>query len=345
MRKKIIVTLSLVSILLFNLSSFSFAQQSNVKKVEITPNTGEYEVGQQVTFSVAGKDESGKVIASKAMFWFANPGDVAGADKDGNITFFNSGEVTIGAVVGGQVGFVKVRAKAARVTKIEIDKLKTPLAVGNTTQLQATARTANDNPRADVMLKWTSSNPAVATVDGAGVVTGIKSGKAKLTASADSASGEIDIDVVANPVQKLAVEPKSINVRTGDVVRFKVKAQDGKGATLQTPSVRWAVSGNGAMVESDGGFVADIPGTYIVTAISGNKVETASVVVVPRNAEREIEIIGRAPVKDFMAAEQWIFGNYAYLSTITNKLFGFRHYRPHQTETHGYHRNRCPHNQ
>jgi hypothetical protein len=323
MRRKFIVTLSLLSILFFNLPAFSLAQQSNVKKVEITPNTGEYEVGQQVSFSVVGKDESGKVVANKAMFWFANPSDVAGADKDGNVTFFNSGEVTIGAVVNGQVGFARVRAKAARVSRVEIGTLKTPLAVGNNAQLHATARTANDNPRADVMFKWASNNPAVATVDGAGVVTAIKTGKAKITASADSASGEIDINVAANPVQKLAVEPKSINVRTGDVVRFKVNAKDLKGAALQNPSVRWAVSGNGAMVESDGGFVADNPGTYIVTAISGNKIDTASVVVVPRNAEREIEIIGRAPVKDFMAAEQWIFGNYAYLSTITNKLLVF----------------------
>src|SRR5262245_45451127 len=135
MRKKFIVTLSLVSILFLNLPPFSIAQQSNVKKIEITPNNGEYEVDQQVAFTVVGKDESGKVVATKAMFWFANPSDVAGADKDGNVTFFNSGEVTIGAVVGGQVGFAKVRAKAARVSKIEIATLKTPLAVGNTVQL------------------------------------------------------------------------------------------------------------------------------------------------------------------------------------------------------------------
>ncbi len=39
-----------------------------------------------------------------------------------------------------------------------------------------------------------------------------------------------------------------------------------------------------------------------------------------RNAERELEGVGRAPVKDFQAAEQWIIGNFAYVSTISDKL-------------------------
>ncbi|MEW6131091.1 MAG: Ig-like domain-containing protein [Acidobacteriota bacterium] len=320
MQRKLFSTITLFSLLIFNLSGFAFAQQSKVKKVEVTPNNTEYEVGQQIKFSAVGKDESGKGVTDKALFWFALPSDVAGADKDGNVTFFTSGEVTVGAVIGGQIGYAKVRAKPGRVTKIEIESLTVPLTVGSNAKLHATARTANGDPRSDVTFKWASSNPAIATVDGAGVITAIKPGKTKLTASTDTSAGEINIDVVANPVQKLAVEPQSINVRTGDVVRFKVNARDVKGAAVANPSVRWAVSGNGAMIEADGAFVAETPGTYIITAISGNKVETASVVVVPRNAEREIEVVGRAPVKDFMAAEQWIFGNYAYLSTITNKL-------------------------
>ena len=45
-----------------------------------------------------------------------------------------------------------------------------------------------------------------------------------------------------------------------------------------------------------------------------------SVVVSPRNIERELEVVGRAPMKEFQAAEQWIFKNYAYVSTISDKL-------------------------
>jgi hypothetical protein len=42
----------------------------------------------------------------------------------------------------------------------------------------------------------------------------------------------------------------------------------------------------------------------------------ATVTVAPRDVVRELQVIGRAPQEDFQAAEQWIVGNYAYLSSI-----------------------------
>ena len=80
------------------------------------------------------------------------------------------------------------------------------------------------------------------------------------------------------------------------------------------------MSGSGATVDPDGGFVADQPGTYIVTAASGNVSANASIVVTPRNLERELKIVGRVPMKEVQGAEQWIIGNYAYYSTISDRF-------------------------
>jgi hypothetical protein len=87
--------------------------------------------------------------------------------------------------------------------------------------------------------------------------------------------------------------------------------------------VRWAVSGSGATIDSDGGFVAERPGSYVVTAASGSQTAVATVVAAPRNVERELTLVGRAPFREVMAAEQWIFGNYAYVSSTSDKLFVF----------------------
>jgi hypothetical protein len=54
--------------------------------------------------------------------------------------------------------------------------------------------------------------------------------------------------------------------------------------------------------------------------MSGNVSSSASIVVTPRNLEREVEIVGRAPFKEFQGAEQWIIGNYAYYSTISDRF-------------------------
>ncbi|HEY3037327.1 MAG TPA: hypothetical protein VGJ66_01255, partial [Pyrinomonadaceae bacterium] len=108
--------------------------------------------------------------------------------------------------------------------------------------------------------------------------------------------------------------------RTGDVVRFNVHAKSGQ---ADNNSVRWTVSGPAATIDPDGGFVAELPGSYVITAASGPQEAVASVIVTPRNAERTLEVVGRAPIKDFEAAEQWIIGNYAYLSTISDKLLAY----------------------
>ena len=44
-------------------------------------------------------------------------------------------------------------------------------------------------------------------------------------------------------------------------------------------------------------------------------------VVSPRNAERTLEVVGRASVKDNQFAEEWIIGKYAYYSTISDHFF------------------------
>ena len=80
------------------------------------------------------------------------------------------------------------------------------------------------------------------------------------------------------------------------------------------------MSGNAATIDADGGFVAERPGTYVVTATTGNISSSTSIVVKPRNIQREIEVVGRVPFKEFQGAEQWIIGNYAYYSTISDRF-------------------------
>jgi hypothetical protein len=121
--------------------------------------------------------------------------------------------------------------------------------------------------------------------------------------------------VVKNNLRNLTVTGAAPAARTGDVIRFK--AQDDPAGDFST---RWSVSGNGATIDSDGALVAELPGTYIVTATSGKLSSSSSIVVAPRNLEQEVEVVGRAPLKEFQGAEQWIIGNYAYYSTISDKF-------------------------
>lgn len=293
-------------------------QQTAVKIAEVTPATTDISVGQKVKFVATVKDAAGNKTSAPATAWFAAPFDLAGVDESGTVSFFNPGEVMVGAIVGGKTVLTRVMVKAGPVTRIEIEPVKTALVVGATTKLSAVARSSEGNPRSDVSLNWNSNKPDVATVDAAGVVTAVSPGQAVIGATSGSGASSVNVTVVKSSLTGLSIEPRSTNARTGDVLRFNVRAKSGQADNY---AVRWTVSGPAATIDADGGFVAELPGSYVITAASGpQETATASIVVTPRNAERTVEVVGRAPIKDFEAAEQWIIGNYAYLSTISDKL-------------------------
>jgi hypothetical protein len=289
---------------------------SSVKTVQVTVPTKEAEVGQQVRISVVATDTSGNPVKEKPSAYFAGPFDIAAVDDDGNVKLFGTGEVTVGAIVGGKPALTTFRVKPPSVKTIDLRSIKTPLVVGGTAQIDAVTRIYNGDPRTGVPINWASDNARVATVDAAGVVTGVGPGKATITATSGEASATTTVSVVKSNLRSLSVTADATSARTGDVVYFKAK-----GDPAGDFSTRWSVSGSGASVDPDGSFVAEAPGTYIVTATSGNLSSSASIVVTQRNLEREIKVVGRAPMKEFQGAEQWIIGNYAYYSTIADRFF------------------------
>lgn len=290
------------------------AQRPVIKTVEITSGQSEYEVGQHVKFSALARDESGKPLSEKPARWFAAPFDLAAIDEEGTASFYQPGEVTIGVVIAGKPRFTKIKVKPGVPRTVVITPVTKPIVVSATLPLSATARLGNGDPRTDAAIAWTSETPSVATVDGAGVVTGVAAGTATIRAASGQANGTITIAVVKNTLTGLSVAPATSNVRTGDVVRFKA-IPAGPGSEF---APRWAVSGDGATVDPDGGFVAEKPGTYLVTANIGDRTAAASVVVRQRSSERALEVVGRAPLKDVQGAEEWIIGDYAYFSTISD---------------------------
>jgi hypothetical protein len=297
---------------LISVSGASVRGQKSAKSVEISSTQSQYEVGQHVKFSALAKDDSGQPINEKPVRWFAAPFDLAAVDEEGLASFYQPGEVTIGVFVGGKPYFKKIRVNPAAPKTVVIAPVEHPLVVGGTLPLTATALLASGDPRRDATISWSSETPQVAGVDAAGIVTGLAPGSATLRASSGSASGTISLTVAANTVTSLSLSPASSSVSTGDVIHLKATTSGGS----FTP--HWAVSGAGATVTADGSFVADLPGTYVVTAGIGDRSASASVVVKPRNAERSLQVVGRVELKDVQAAEEWIIGSYAYLSTISD---------------------------
>ena len=121
-----------------------------------------------------------------------------------------------------------------------------------------------------------------------------------------------------NAVTRFSVEPRTRRPRA----RATWSASRPALAPRSSRQCSGRVGGEGAAIDPDGAFVAERPGTYIITAAVGSRATTASIVVTPRNVQRELELVGRTPLEEFQTLEQWVFGKYVYAtSAMAGKLW------------------------
>lgn len=289
--------------------------------IESVPPVTEAHVGDKVKFKIV-IDGSG-TLDEKKIIWFATPFDSAYADTSGTVSFFQPGKLVIGAVIDKKPIYSSINVLPREVASVDIDRPTQALVIGGILKLKATPRTQDGKPRMETTVEWNSQNPSVATVDAAGVVVGIARGNATIQAKVGTASGTLTLTVVNDPVKKLAIEPGVAKARTGDVVHFTAHAIDAKGAAIKDTSVVWSLAGDGATVYPDGGFVAELPGTYVIMGSTGQSHATASVVVTPRSVEREAELVAHIPLTDEEGAEEWIIGHHAYFATVADHLYSY----------------------
>src|SRR5207237_1726091 len=130
--------------------------------------------------------------------------------------------------------------------------------------------------------------------------------------------------VLPSTVTRVSIEPSAPQVRTGDVVKFTATPRSAAGRAIGDVAVDWAVSaGPGvALIDPQGTFVAELPGSYTVTATVGGRSSDAIVRVTPRDVGRGIDVLGRVPIT-MSAAEVWLHpnGTCAYLSTIADRVY------------------------
>jgi plastocyanin len=189
--------------------------------------------------------------------------------------------------------------------------------------LVGTAYSKHDDVRHDPVT-FVSSNPRVAAVTPDGAVHALAAGRATITAAAGPATATLAVQVVANTIAKLSVEPAATSVRTGDVVRFTAQAKDAAGKPVRDVAVQWSLTAGPGVAQLDpqGTFVAELPGSYTVTASVGARSADAVVRVEQRRVTRGIEVRAHLPIK-FSTAEVWMHpsGKCVYLTTIADRVY------------------------
>ncbi len=164
-----------------------------------------------------------------------------------------------------------------QVTGVTVSPATISLAKGDTRQLTATVQPAN---AADQSVTWISSQPVVATVNSAGLVTATGVGQTTITSTTvnggHTASSLITVHVAVSGV---IVEPAILTMMPGEVAQLEAIIEP---ADATNRGVAWASSDlNVATVDSTGKVSASSSGTAIIsaTAADGNHRGECEVVV------------------------------------------------------------------
>ena len=194
----------------------------------------------------------------------------------------------------------------APVASVVLSPATASVAAGSTVQLTATPKDSAGTALSGRTVSWASSNGGVATVRGAGVVTGVTAGAATITATSEGKSGTATVTVTA---------PPTTVTNPGTVTDLRVAGVADTGVTLAFTEV---TSGSGGAANYDVRVVAGTSLTWGASAPSVSRGTCATPVAgTTVGAQRSCTVLGLA------RSTAYTFQLVAYRGTLkVNAVFG-----------------------
>ena len=155
-------------------------------------------LGGTVQLSAELQDQFGNAVTGGTFSWSSDDeGVVTVSPGTGLATGVTVGtaEVTATASGGGASGSATVEVRQVP-ADVEITPAAPQVAVGTSLQLNAEVSDANGNPIPAPDVSWSSANDGIATVDAAGLLTGVGEGTVMVTATSGDASATVEAEVV-----------------------------------------------------------------------------------------------------------------------------------------------------
>ncbi|MEO8089346.1 MAG: Ig-like domain-containing protein [Gemmatimonadales bacterium] len=164
------------------------AQSQTVSEIQVTPETMTLGVGQKQALFAAAFDGRGNLIASAKFTFWSSDTMIARVRKDGTVMGITPGLAKIearaqgkrasmavlitGAALGDSVG-----ARAASASLLTLDPASVTLFPGENVRITPLAAREDGTPTTAGRVTWTSLKPEIASVDAAGIVTGLGPGR------------------------------------------------------------------------------------------------------------------------------------------------------------------------
>lgn len=153
--------------------------------------------------------------------------------------------------------------------------------MAQTQQLIATPEDVSNNVLTGRVVTYATSDPTIATVDGAGLVAAVSIGTCTITATCETKTATCAVTVSnASTVASIAISPTSSTIAVAGTLSITATPEDASGNAL-TDTVSWTTSDASiATVDSTGLVTAVAAGSCTITATDGSVTATCAITVV-----------------------------------------------------------------
>ena len=251
-----------------------------VTSLSLSPGAMSVVVGDSLLLTASAQRGEGVAASVTGIRWMVSDPTIAVVSADGVVSGVAAGDAIISAELLGTTATAAVQVVKNSVASVTVAPANSSIYPTETQQLTAALLDAQGRPVTSQSLKWTSSDPAVATVSGNGLVTGVAKGTAVITAQAQGKRATATVNVFAVPVATVTVSLNTNTLAVGQSTQATATLTDAEGNALSGRIVAWQSSNPAlATVASSGLVTAVANGAVTISAISEGKLGNASLTI------------------------------------------------------------------
>jgi uncharacterized protein YjdB len=229
-----------------------------------------HSIGATDAVVASATDAGGATIPGAVVQWHSENPAVADVAPDGTITARGPGSTGIVATLQSASARVAVSVNQTVATLSVTPATALIEGLTGTAALTPVAHDPGGSLIAAPTLAWTSSAPAIASVNAAGVVTAVANGTATITATAPGGVNASSVITVRQRVASIVPTPPNATMQSiGETLRVVIETRDPSGRTVPLTFTTFTWS-------TDAAAVATVDATGLITA-RGNGTATITV--------------------------------------------------------------------
>ncbi|NNF38511.1 MAG: hypothetical protein HKN71_07580 [Gemmatimonadetes bacterium] len=241
--------------------SFQTSTGQAVSSVVLVAPTAAY-VTEVLSLSFIALDDSGNPATPNAVMWTSSDTTVATVDAAGTLVAVGPGSASIGLDVDGVVDQSTLMVTVAPLAQVTLSPPTATINLGDSVQFTATATDAL-GAVVDTAFSWSSSAPAVASLDASGRVAALAVGSTQIRAAVGAVEATATV-TVTDPVAQVLLTPSDTTAMVGDTVVYQAVALNAVGDTLSVPFTWSSSDGSVATIDAQGWAVAGSVGTTTI---------------------------------------------------------------------------------